>query len=186
MNELATQKRTLDDKFIAYLESLVKRDDRAALAHLRRGLGKKTGTAMEMFPYISGWTINLSRNHDDAYFLVASLIGLYPTLSWKKEDNLNNLGRSMSFLKTDSESTEKRFTALLNANEEDLANHLQQIVGLLKSKDAPINWLLLLKHIKSWRHEDKFVQRNWAKGFWEKPNMNKVQENTEEKGEQLL
>lgn len=170
MNEQATQKQTLDEKFIGYLESIIKREDRAALAHLRRGLGKETGTAMEMFPYVSSWTKNFYRDEENAYFLVASLIGLYPTMTWKKENKYNNLGKSISFLKAESDSIEKRFTVLLNANEEDLSNHLRQIIGLLKSKDAPINWLLLLKDIKNWSHEDKFVQRNWAKGFWGKPD----------------
>lgn len=159
------QAQSMDEKFIGYLESILKRDDRAILAHLRRGLGKPAGTAMEMFPYVAPFTQNLNRSSENAYFLVASLFGLYPTASWKSDDR-NNLGKSLSFLKDSSDSIEKRFVALLNANEEDLPNHLRQIISLLKSKDAPVNWLRLLKDIKRWEHADKFVQRNWAKAFW--------------------
>ena len=179
MSETGTQQQTFDEKFISYLEKFVRDENRAALAHLRRGLGKEN--AAEMFPYISGWTANISRRDENAFFLIASIIGLYPTNSWKSDEKHNNLGKSLSFLKEESDSIEKRFVALLNSDEEDLPNHLRQIISLLKSKEAPINWYLLLKDIKSWLHEDRFVQRNWAKGFWGNTSTNT--ENTE-KGEQ--
>ena len=66
MSEQATQKQTLDDSFINYLESVLKRDDRAILAHLRRGLGKEPGTAMEMFPYIGRFVQNSYRSDENA------------------------------------------------------------------------------------------------------------------------
>ena len=181
MSETGTQKTSLDEGFIAYLEGVLRRDDRAILAHLRRGLGKEAGTAMEMFPYIARFVQTKYRNEENAYFLVASLFGLYPTNSWKSDEKYNNLGKSLSFLKDESDSIEKRFTALLNSDEEDLPNHLRQIISLLKSKEAPINWYLLLKDIKGWSYENRSVQRNWAKGFWGNTSTNT--ENTE-KGEQ--
>lgn len=180
MNEQATQKQTLDESFINYLERVLERDDRAILAHLRRGLGKEAGTAIEMFPYLARFVQNSYRNEENAYFLVAALFGLYPTYSWKPDEKgRNNLGKSMSFLKDDSGSIEKRFTALLNSDEEDLPNYLRQIISLLKSKDAPVNWRELLKGIKQWNRSDRRIQREWAKGFWG----NKNTEN-EEKGEE--
>ncbi len=180
MSEQATQKQTLDDGFISYLESVLKRDDRAVLAHLRRGLGKEPGTAMEMFPYMARFVQNSYRSEENAIFMVASLFGLYPTYSWKSDEKgRNNLGKSMSFLKDDSGSIEKRFVALLNADEEDLPNHLRQIISLLKSKEAPINWHKLLRDIKQWNRSDRKIQREWAKGFWGFTNT----ENTE-KGEE--
>lgn len=178
MSETETQEQTFDEKFISYLEKFVRDDNRAALAHLRRGLGKEN--AIEMFPYISGWTANLSRRDENAFFIIASMIGLYPTNSWKSDEKgKNNLGKSLTFLKDESDSIEKRFVALLNSDEEDLPNYLRQIISLLKAKETPINWHLLLKDIKGWSHEDRYVQRNWAKGFWGNTNA----ENTE-KGEQ--
>ena len=180
MSETATQKQTLDESFIGYLESVLKRDDRAVLAHLRRGLGKEGGTAMEMFPYIARFVQNSYRSDENAYFLVASLFGLYPTNSWKSDEKgKNNLGKSLSLLKDDSDSIEKRFVALLNSDEEDLPNHLRQIVSLLKAKDAPVNWDQLLKDIKGWSSESKYVQRNWAKEFWGNTSTNT------EKGEEI-
>ncbi|MCW5961309.1 MAG: type I-E CRISPR-associated protein Cse2/CasB [Pyrinomonadaceae bacterium] len=183
MSEHIEQKQTLDEKFVGRLEKYVKDEDRAALAHLRRGLGKDAWTATEMFPYVAGWTANLSRRDENAYFLVASLVGLYPTYSWKPTEKIkfNNLGKSLSFLSEDSGSIEKRFTALLNADDEDLSEHLRQIVSLLKSKEAPINWHQLLRDIKNWSHENRFVQRSWAKGFWGNLEENKEHKEGEEK-----
>lgn len=166
-----------DENFITFLMKLVKDDNRAALAHLRRGLGKKAGTTMEMFPYIAPFIQSSYRNEENAYFLVASLVGLYPDA--KKTER--NLGFSLYSIEDKSPSTEKRFVALLNSDEEDLPNHLRQIVSLLKSKEAPINWLRLLEGIKFWTHENRGIQRDWANGFWGNPSTNT--ENTE-KGEQ--
>lgn len=168
MSEQTTQKHKRDDAFIEYLEKIKKRDDRAVLAHLRRGLGKEPGTALEMFPYIARFVQNTSRSNENAFFLVASLFGLYPIYSWKSDENgKNNLGKSIvSFLKDQSGSIEKRFVALLNADEEDLPHHMRQIISLLKSKDALINWHELLRGIKQWNRSDRKIQREWAKEFW--------------------
>ena len=175
MSEQETPKQTLDESFIAYLERIIERDDRAILAHFRRGLGKEPGTATEMFPYIAPFTNDIKkRSQENAYFLVASMIGLYH----KAKKTAGNLGDSIWLMKDESGSIEKRFVALLNADEEDLPQHLRQIISLLKSKEKPINWLQLLKDIKFWSHENRSVQRNWAYGFWGRTTVD-----TEKKGE---
>ena len=172
MNEQTTQELSIDEKFINHLEGYVEQDKRAALAHLRRGLGKEPGTAMEMFPYVTSWITN--SYNEQPYFLVASLIGLYPVKSQDKYGRFNNLGNSLSEIEEGKEGVEKRFTALLNSNEEDLPEYLRQVISLLKSKQKPINWLLLLKHVKNWSHDSRDVQKKWARGFW--GNKNKTEE----------
>ena len=89
------------------------------------------------------------------------------------------MGFSLDSIEEKSPSIEKRFVALLNSDEEDLPNHLRQIISLLKSKEAPINWSQLLFDIKNWDNERVNVQRHLANGFWG----NTSTENTE-KGEQ--
>jgi len=158
-----------DVKFIERMEKYVRDKDRAALAHFRRGLSKPPGTAMEMFPYVARYTRHLSDREADAYFVVASLIGLYPTFSWKSaDDGKTNLGSSLSFLRSenDRDSIVRRFTALLNSDREDLPSYLRQIISLLKSKELPMNWHDLLRGIKQWNRLDKKIQREWANGFW--------------------
>ena len=198
--------------FINYLDSLgpenqkktydpAKQNKRAVLAHLRRGLEKPPGTAMEMLPYViphlEKLPADLSRSQrekiEHSYFLVGSLVGLYPKATWKSEDKgRNNVGKSLWLFDRElkrgnpnpskderNPSLEKRFVGLLNSNEEDLPNHLRQIISLLKSKEIPINWLRLLKDTQGWSHDEKYVQRNWAKEFWGNNNTG-----NEEKGEE--
>ncbi len=170
-----------DQAFIAYLQGLVKQRDeagpaaagaRAALAALRRGLGKATGEAPEMFRYLVPWTHELSRSREDAYYLVSALFAAHG-LSWTDEGDeqkqwRTNLGASLAQLQaeTGSESVERRVVALLNCNREDLPGHLRRIVMLLKAHDIGIDWLRLLRDIQRWDHEDRWVQRAWARTFW--------------------
>lgn len=159
-----------DERFVSALEDLIEKNDRAALAALRRGLGKQPGTAMEMHRYVVPHLHGVQHQNDEKpYYLVAALIGLYPAESWRSNAGRQDtsLGASLALLKAESgDSLERRFVALLNAHADDLPEHLRQAISLLKSKDKPVDWLQLLKDIKRWDAEDNRVQRRWAKGFW--------------------
>ena len=65
-------------RFIGHLEALRQREDRGALAGLRRGLGGRPGTVPETYPHVCPWTGGLSGDREDAFFLVASLFALHP------------------------------------------------------------------------------------------------------------
>ena len=156
-----------EDRLITYLKSLEKRQDRAALANLRRGLGKPPKTAMEMFPYLGQFLSYETKTHyENAVFIVAALFAYYPDAP----GNVKNLGASLRHLKDDSGSIEKRFVALLNSDEEDLPRHLRQIIGLLKAREVAVNWQQLLFDVQHWKNENlkESVQYLWAKEFWRK------------------
>jgi len=164
------ERQTAGNAFIDYLRKLADADDRAALASLRRGLGKPPGTAAETHRYVVPFTSGCSRWEEDCHYIVASLFAAHPSdcSPGEGETGGNNLGTSMARLaaKTDSESIEKRFTALLNCHRDDLHVHLRHAVGLLKTEDVPISYTQLLRDIRNWNHPARYVQRNWAKGFW--------------------
>lgn len=61
---------------------------------------------------------------------------------------------------------ERRFVALLNCHRDDLPAHLRHAVGLLKSKEIPVDWAELLHDILRWDSESRSVQRAWARAFW--------------------
>jgi CRISPR system Cascade subunit CasB len=162
-----------DQAFIDYLHKLA--DDRAALAALRRGLGKPPGAAAETYPYVVPF---LPQGRGDAaeepYYLVATLFAY-----WHQGDrpvSANpppNLGASLAKLqKTEkrkaesADSAERRFVALLNCHRDDLGQHLRRMVGLLRSKDIPIDWAQLLADVKGWNWESRSVQRAWGRAFW--------------------
>ncbi len=67
-----------DAAFIRDLEGLAEREDRGALAALRRGLGKQPGAAPEMFPYLAPWTQHEHGWGEECMYLVASLFALHP------------------------------------------------------------------------------------------------------------
>jgi len=162
-----------DARFVDYLRSLAKRDERGALAALRRGLGKQPGTAPETFRYVVPFTSTLQRAADaDAYFLVAALFATHPEATDK-----GNVGATFAGIRRgrgraegdEADSLEKRFVALLNAHIDDLPNHLRHAVGLARSAEVGVNWLQLLADIRWWSHPDHIVQREWAREFWGRP-----------------
>lgn len=168
---VTTKVNALDDKperFVEYLEKLEAGQDRSALAALRRSLGKSPEYPAGSHRHVL-W-INPHSWEEPHYYLVAGLFALHPA-NWRKEEGdkqLSNLGASFAWLKekADSDSIEKRFIALLDCHEDDMAEHLRHAVSLLRSKEIPIDWAQLLRDLRSWSHEDRRVQRRWARAFW--------------------
>jgi CRISPR system Cascade subunit CasB len=163
---------SLDDNFVAMLEDLHANEDRAALAALRRGLGKPVGEAMEAYRYIARFAASTSTSQqEEAFYLVATLFGLYPSDSRRGEGWMKtNLGASLLELKDKmgGDGAERRFVALLNSHTDELADHLRHIISLLKSKDVLVDWRQLLTDIRWWEAANREVQRKWAKAFWGK------------------
>ena len=142
-----------------------------ALAALRRGLGKPPGTVAEMYPYVMQYLPErASRSEEDAYFLIAALFAWHQ-LDWttgerfKKQRNFGASFRRLA-VSADSQSLEKRFVALLDARREDLPEHLRHAIGLLKSKEIPVDWVQLLEQVSVWDRDDRHVQRAWAGAYW--------------------
>lgn len=164
-----------DGRFIEYLEQLAEREDRAALAALRRGLGKAPGEAAEMHPHVVRFLpYNSHPQRDEVYYLVAALFAWHPQ-PWhgdEEMERLTNLGASFARLsrQDESDSIEKRFVALLNCHRDDLPDHLRQAVGLLRAHEIPVDWAQLLRDIHGWGWESRSVQRAWARAFWGQPD----------------
>src|SRR5512139_402968 len=98
--------------FVTYLESL--REDRGALAALRRGLGQPPGAAREMYPYVVPWLpAEAPRQREAAYFLVAALFAYHPDPGGS--GNLGQTFRRTLDPNADNTATERRFTTLLTA-----------------------------------------------------------------------
>ena len=155
-------------RFIEMLKGLERREDLGALAALRRGLGRAPGTASQMYPYVVPYLPDDKRD-EDTYYLIAALFAWHRR-DWQAADSNTDTGFGASYRRlwddTKSESTERRFVALLNARREDLPEHLRHAVGLLKSKEIPINWLALLRDVTRWDDERRSVQRRWSRAFW--------------------
>jgi CRISPR system Cascade subunit CasB len=55
---------------------------------------------------------------------------------------------------------------LLNSHVDELSRHLRHAVGLLKSREVPVDWVQLLHDIPRWDYPSRRVQRDWARAFW--------------------
>lgn len=149
-------------KFINYLEE--RKIDRGMMASLKKGYGKKPGTEPTMYPYIESW----AKGYDgDIYYLIASLFAYYKINDSKSAQSGNMGDHFYLVINRKDDPAEKRFSALLSANYNDLINYqLRQAISFLKSKDIAINWVQLMKDLRSWNNPEKFIQKKWASHFW--------------------
>lgn len=150
--------------FVQYLEKLRDSGDRAAMAVLRRGLGKTPGDNVEMSRYVVPWLPEgVSAWEEELYYLIASLFAHHPDPGGE-----GTMGTVLSKVarETGSESVEKRFIALLSSHAEDLPERLRHGVSLAKSKSIPINWHRLFRDVSRWGSFHRGVQRTWARDFW--------------------
>lgn len=168
-------------EFAAHLKWLLERstDGRAAMASLRRGLGKPVGTVYEMDRYVLPKLRNqVQQRQEAAYYLVAALFALWHQGKDKTVDSPPaNMGESLrAVVRHDvaagvdrdnaERSIERRLNAVLNANSDELPDHLRRLVAILRAKDAPVNWAQLLHDVNSWNWDSRVVQHEWAKRFW--------------------
>ena len=152
------------------LIELVQRQDRAALAALRQGLGRPPGAALDMYRYVIPYLPpEASSRYVETAFLIAALFAFWH----QGRDQVHpapppDLGASLAAMADESnqDSLDRRFTALLTCHGADLAVHLRQVVSLLKSKDIALHWPQLFQDVLQWEHPEAFVQRRWARSFW--------------------
>ena len=149
--------------FITYLEGL--RDDRGALAAMRRGLGQPPGTVADMYRYVVPWLPDDAKPwHEAAYYQIAALFAYHP-----KAGGTGNMGNHFARTRDqqgDNTAIERRFTALLAAHPDDVDTYLRQAVSFLGSKEVPVNWHQLLSDLLAWGHPAHYVQQQWARAFW--------------------
>jgi CRISPR system Cascade subunit CasB len=149
---------------VAHLRDIATRDDRAALAALRRGLGATPGSAAEMHPFVAPFLPSGPWHWGhDCYYITAALFALHP-----EPRGQGNMGRTMRLVSEQAGggSIEQRFVALLKCHRDDLFDHLRHAVSLAKSKEVPVCWDQLFRDIKNWDSDQQWVQRNWARSFW--------------------
>lgn len=178
-------------RLIRGLQALVEpeeRIDRAALAALRRGLGKEPGEAPEMFPVIVPLLPGRLWPWDETCaYTIAALFAMHPSM-WRGAESgrwTRHLGASLRRLRdiTDSDGPERRFVALLNSDRDDLPEHLRGVIAHLRSKDVPVDWTQLAYDLLAWDRADREVQRRWAGGYWGQSEQDVVTAGQEDDGD---
>lgn len=170
-------KENNESPFVKSLEKLYHDRDRAALAKLRRGIGRKEGMP-EMCRYVARFLPPDAKPYVmERFFLIASLFALHPEPAVRG----TSMGKIFRVMAEKSPSVEKRFEHLLSVDADDLGGHLRQAVSLAKSKGVHVDFHQLFDDLGKWHYSDRRVQLQWARDFWgyEKANNNE----TESKGE---
>jgi CRISPR system Cascade subunit CasB len=161
--------------FVAQLRRLAEDENRGALAALRASLQDPNGMAAAACAYVVPF-LPAAENlrHDSAYFLVGALFALH----WDAGGDGVSLGHAFRAMndgqegpgKPDNESLRGRFVALLDADAEDLSDHLRHAVSLARAKQTPLDWLRLLRDVLGWDHPSRYVQSRLARDFWKTPH----------------
>jgi CRISPR system Cascade subunit CasB len=159
-----------NEPFIEFLEQ--SHEDRAMLAALRRGLGRKPGEAPSMFPYVVKFLPqNPHQNYEVNVYRIASLFALHPVSI--SSGNMGTHLHKLAGVQVDDAATERRFIQLLNQRIEAIDIPLRQHITLLKANDIAVNWHQLFYDLNYWDHDDHFVQRQWADAFWRTQQISK-------------
>lgn len=166
---MTTAARTPEEEFIERVEKL----DTGELATLRRGCGERDPVEGRC-PWLVGLMHGVAS--EPAAFLVASLLAQYKTSEIKAGHHRirGNFGITWkrAIARNDSESIKRRFRVLLDCDYDprtgdgDLPYRLRQMVRYAVSKDVGVDWPTLLKDVRAWSSPSRFVQKEWARGFF--------------------
>jgi len=147
------------ERFVEWLERLkAQKAWTLARAALRRSLAFPPGAYPKAMPYVEpfvreeGWK-------REAHYLVAALYALKDGEHQKGR----TLARALREKAQESDSVEKRFLALLDADRDQIAFRLRQAVGLV---EGGLDFAQLLDDLLRWFGPERRVQARWAKEFY--------------------
>lgn len=140
--------------------------DTRVVSYLRRSLAEEPGAYAGVYPWIEPWTAHLPERRRRMVYLTAGLWALAERRSRGPSRPLVAGLRQIAHAR-DSASIEARFTALLDADDDELGWRLRHVVQLLAADGVAIDWPALLEDMFSWNHPRKRVQQQWARSFWQ-------------------
>lgn len=176
-----TTTATASSAFVAWLQGLAERKDRARLAALRRGLLLEPAQFYELYRVVPPQFLDgVSRAEVQRRLMVAILFATHlgsftPEALEKRRRNLGESLRMLAVkraggtLDSDEglpEPLKRRLDVLLAAPAEDLFFHLRQVIRLLKSEEIPVDWEQLLWDLRNWDRDDRRVQWQWSRSFY--------------------
>lgn len=140
------------------------RDDRGAMANLRRGLSH--ATEYRAWPWVARWC-NLENDRQRIiYTTVAAAFASHP-----ENENTGNVGTVMRELVPSDQrnaeglqSFDKHFRRLLTCQSaEEVCERLPRLIKAASQKDLPINYVELFKDLCYWGER---VKIRWAAAYW--------------------
>lgn len=166
---------TFSEDFFKYLQKRSE-SDTSVVGTLRRSLMLDPGTDCRAFPLVERWTSDGSNSDcprkDNpgrryAIYLAAGLWSL--TSRQNKGKSATPFPKAMRRICKKSDSIEKRFTTLLDADMDELGWRLRSAVQLVSSEGIALDWPKLLDDLLKWQYRKRPVQIRWARHFWGEP-----------------
>ncbi|MEI6319964.1 MAG: type I-E CRISPR-associated protein Cse2/CasB [Pseudomonadota bacterium] len=149
--------------FVRHLLALAERD-RGSMAVLRRSMSFDPGTYPAAFPLVEGFvSYAVSSESRRSLYLLAGLFAGH-----RRHEPRNTLATAFAQLRQrrGAASLEKRFVALLDADDEQLPFRLRQAVSLLAVDGIGFDYERLAGDLPWWGAEDRRVQQKWARDFY--------------------
>jgi CRISPR system Cascade subunit CasB len=144
--------------------------DTAVVAVLRRSASYEPGFYPPAFPSIEPYVRGLGDWERKATYLTAACWaharrrergqGLTIAAAARTLRNHQAMG---------SKNIEQRFTALLDADSDELEWRLRHLTTQLTAAAIPIDWPAVLKDLWAWNSQTRHVQIKWAREFWSSP-----------------
>ncbi len=151
--------------------------DTAVLATLRRSASYEPGLYPPAFPYVEYLVAGQSENRRSIAYLVVACWALAtrPRRDQTLQAPLEGLRLPLALKAlqaqnaTASKSLEARFTALLDADLDELPWRLRHLTTQLAAAGVAVDWPSLLNDLWHWGSEGRSVQIRWARDFWSMP-----------------
>lgn len=153
--------------------------DTAVVAVLRRSASYEPGLYPPAFPAIEPYVQGLGDWQRKATYLTAACWAQGTRREHGQGLTLSAAVRTLrSHQAMGSQNIEQRFTALLDADSDELQWRLRHLTSQLAAAAIPIDWPALLKDLWSWNSHTRHVQIKWARDFWSNPPAKKIGEST--------
>jgi CRISPR system Cascade subunit CasB len=164
MNTVTPRERAA--RFVGALRHLREKQDRGALASLRRGLSP--ATVMDAWPVVSRLGGDIGQPGESVFVDIAALFATHPV-----ESSSRNFGDTCRAIAREGnsdkliDSHERRFRRLLASDSPaDLSGQLRTWVRLASGKGAGVNYESLFADLWNWRWYADDIRVQWARSFW--------------------
>lgn len=157
------QQTTTDSRFWRRLFAIHRKDDRAALAKLRRAVASPIDG--DVFAVLGDALGDVRDRELDTHLFIACLFAIHPATG-SGESFGTSMHRLRGKLRVGADSLDGRFAAILNSDAEDLPGRLRHTIRLLASHDVRVDYPRLLRDMLRWDADDRRVQRRWARDYW--------------------
>jgi CRISPR system Cascade subunit CasB len=146
-------------------------EDSSVVAVLRRSSSYEPGLYPPAFPHIEPYVHGLGEWQRQVTYLAAACWAQAARRDYGQGVALQVAARTLrNHQAMGSKSIEQRFTALLDADSDELQWRLRHLTTQLTAAAIPIEWPTLLKDLWAWNSRSRHVQIRWARQFWSNPS----------------